>query len=237
MKTQCTPFSTIRSIRLNPTRRSRSILLVIVIVTLAACATTTDPWTGEPRPTRTGQGAAIGAGIGAVIGAISGGDRLKRVAIGAGVGALTGAAVGSYMDRNEEALRRQLAGSGVSVTRRGDEIILNMPAQVTFDFDSAALNPEFFEVLDSVALVLEEFESTVLVIDGHTDSTGSRSYNLRLSEQRADTVGRYLISRGVSPARVATYGYGPDYPVADNDTPAGQAMNRRVELTLMPITD
>ncbi len=213
------------------------VLLVMAIVMLAACATTTDPWTGEPRSTRTGQGAAVGAGIGAVIGAISGGDRLKRVAIGAGIGALTGAAVGSYMDRNEEELRRQLAGSGVSVTRRGDEIILNMPGNVTFDFDSASLNPEFFEVLDSVALVLEEFDQTVLVIDGHTDSTGSRSYNLRLSEQRADTVGRYLISRGVSPARVATYGYGPDYPVAGNDTAEGRAMNRRVELTLMPVTD
>ncbi|MFW5815946.1 MAG: OmpA family protein [Wenzhouxiangella sp.] len=209
----------------------------MMIVLLAACATTTDPWTGEPRSNRTGQGAAVGAGIGAVLGAISGGDRLKRVAIGAGVGALTGAAVGSYMDRNEEQLRRQLAGSGVSVTRRGDEIILNMPGNVTFDFDSAALNPEFFEVLDSVALVVEEFDQTVLVIDGHTDATGSRSYNLSLSEQRADTVGRYLISRGISPARVATYGYGPDYPVASNDTAEGRAMNRRVELTLMPVTE
>ncbi|MEE4637753.1 MAG: OmpA family protein [Wenzhouxiangella sp.] len=209
----------------------------MTIALLAGCATTSDPWTGEPRATRTGQGAAVGAGIGAVLGAISGGDRLKRVAIGAGVGALTGAAVGSYMDRNEEELRRRLVGSGVSVTRRGDEIILNMPGNVTFDFDSAALKPEFFEVLDSVALVLEEFDRTVLVIDGHTDSTGSRSYNLRLSKQRADTVGRFLISRGVSPARVATYGYGPDYPIAGNDTAEGRAMNRRVELTLMPVTD
>lgn len=210
--------------------------LMVVVLALAGCATTTDPWTGEPRPTRTGQSAAVGAGIGAVIGAISGGDRVKRAAIGAGLGALTGAAVGSYMDRNEEALRRQLAGTGVSVTRRGDDIILNMPGHVTFDFDSAALKPEFFGVLDSVALVLEEFNQTVLVVDGHTDSVGSRSYNLRLSAQRADTVGRYLTNRGVHPARIATYGYGPDYPVAGNDTDQGRAMNRRVELTLMPLT-
>lgn len=218
-------------------RSIRFCLLMMATALLAACATTTDPWTGEPRATRTGQGAAVGAGIGAVLGAISGGDRLKRVAIGAGVGALTGAAVGSYMDRNEEQLRRQLAGSGVSVTRRGDEIILNMPGHVTFDFDSAALKPDFFEVLDSVALVLDEFDQTVVVVDGHTDSTGSRSYNQRLSEQRADTVGRHLVSRGISPARVATYGYGPDHPIADNDTEQGRAMNRRVELTLMPVTD
>lgn len=212
------------------------LILALSVALLGACATTSDPWTGEPRGTRTGQGAAVGAGIGAVIGAISGGDRLKRAAIGAGIGALSGAAVGSYMDRNEEALRQQLDGTGVSVTRRGDDIILNMPGQVTFDFDSAALRSEFFEVLNSVALVLEEFNQTVLVVDGHTDAIGSRSYNLRLSEQRADTVGRYLTGRGVSPVRIATYGYGPDHPVASNETAEGRAMNRRVELTLMPLT-
>ncbi len=214
----------------------KHVALIGLTVAIAGCATTTDPWTGEPRPTRTGQGAAVGAGVGAVIGAISGGDRVKRAAIGAGLGALTGAVAGSYMDRNEEALRSQLEGTGVSVTRRGDEIILNMPGHVTFDFDSAALKPDFFEVLDSVGLVLDEFEQTVLVIDGHTDSVGERSYNQRLSMQRADTVGRYLINRGVNPARIATYGYGPDYPVAPNDTAEGREMNRRVELTLMPLT-
>ena len=216
--------------------RKTSFALIFAVMLVAGCATTTDPWTGEPRATRTGQGAAVGAGIGAVIGAVSGGDRLKRAAIGAGIGALTGAAVGSYMDRNEEALRRQLEGTGVSVTRRGDDIILNMPGHVTFDFDSYALKPGFFEVLNSVALVVDEFDQTVLVIDGHTDSTGSRSYNMRLSEQRAETVGRYLTTRGIDPVRLATYGYGPDYPIANNETADGRAMNRRVELTLMPLT-
>lgn len=204
---------------------------------LAACATTTDPWTGEERATRTSQGAAIGAGVGAVIGAISGGDRLKRAAIGAGVGALSGAAIGRYMDRQEEALRQQLRGTGVSVTRRGDEIILNMPGNVTFGFDSADLRPDFFEVLNSVALVVEEFDQTVLVIDGHTDSTGTRQYNMGLSERRSATVGQYLTSQGVAPVRIATYGYGPDYPVASNETENGRAANRRVELTLMPVTE
>jgi outer membrane protein OmpA-like peptidoglycan-associated protein len=207
-----------------------------MVAMLAGCATTTDPWTGEERATRTGQGAAIGAGIGAVVGAISGGDRLKRAAIGAGVGALSGAAIGSYMDRQEAELRRQLQGTGVSVTRRGDEFILNMPGNVTFGFDSADLRADFFGVLNSVALVLDEFEQTVLVIDGHTDSTGSRQYNMGLSERRAQTVGRYLAGQGVEPVPIATCGYGPDYPVASNDTEAGRAQNRRVELTLMPVT-
>jgi len=218
-------------------KRSANVLTVLAILALAGCATTTDPWTGEERATRTSQGAAIGAGVGAVLGAISGGDRLKRAAIGAGVGALSGAAIGGYMDRQEAELRRQLRGTGVSVTRRGDEIILNMPGNVTFDFDSASLRGGFHEVLDSVALVLEEFDRTVLVIDGHTDSTGSRGYNMELSQRRASSVGRYLQSQGVNPVRIATYGYGPDHPVASNESASGRAANRRVELTLMPVTE
>lgn len=212
-------------------------LAVMMVVLVAACATTTDPYTGEERATRTSQGAAIGAGVGAVLGAITGGDRLERAAIGAGIGALSGAAIGNYMDRQEAELRRQLRGTGVSVTRRGNEIILNMPGNVTFDLDSASLRPEFFEVLESVALVLEEYEKTVLVIDGHTDSTGSRSYNMELSRRRAESVGDYLVSQGIRPVRLATYGYGPDHPVASNDTKEGRQANRRVELTLMPVTE
>lgn len=218
------------------TKRFRTMSIIMAVAALAACATT-DPYTGEERTNRTSQGAAIGAGVGAVVGAISGGDRLKRAAIGAGVGALSGAAIGNYMDRQEAELRRQLRGTGVSVTRRGDEIILNMPGNVTFDFDSASLRSEFFEVLDSVALVLEEYDKTVLVIDGHTDSTGARSYNMELSERRAESVGSYLQSQDIDPVRIATYGYGPDHPVASNDTESGRAANRRVELTLMPVTE
>lgn len=218
------------------TQKISGLLVVAVILFASACATT-DPYTGEERTSRTGQGAAIGAGVGAVLGAITGGDRLERAAIGAGIGALSGAAIGNYMDRQEAELRRQLEGTGVSVTRRGDEIILNMPGNVTFDFDSASLRSEFFEVLDSVALVLEEFEKTVLVIDGHTDSTGSRSYNMELSQRRAEAVGDYLVSREINPVRLASYGYGPDHPIASNETEEGRQANRRVELTLMPVTE
>jgi len=214
----------------------KTALALLLAALLSACATSTDPWTGEPRTSRTGAGAGIGAGVGAVIGAISGGDRLKRAAIGAGVGALAGAAVGNYMDRQEAALREQLRGTGVSVTRRGDEIILNMPGNVTFDVDSAGLKPQFFEVLDSVALVVKEFDRTVLIVDGHTDSTGSAEHNHELSRRRADTVARYIINQGVAPVRIESYGYGEQYPVATNNTPEGRNQNRRVELTLMPVT-
>ncbi|MBY6203616.1 OmpA family protein [Halomonas denitrificans] len=213
----------------------RPPLAVVLAAALAACATT-DPYTGEERTSRAGSGAAIGAAAGAVIGAISGGDRLERAAIGAGIGALSGAAVGAYMDRQEAELREQLEGTGVSVTRRADQIILNMPGNVTFDVDSASLRPEFFEVLDSVALVVEEYDQTVLVIDGHTDSSGPNSYNQRLSENRAETVAEYLINRGIRPVRIEASGYGEDYPVASNGSREGRRQNRRVELTLIPIT-
>jgi len=222
---------------MNLTSISRPITIGLSALILAACATTTDPYTGEQRSTRTGQGAAIGAGVGAVLGAISGGDRLERAAIGAGIGALSGAAIGNYMDRQEAELREQLRGTGVGVTRRGNEIILDMPGNVTFDLDSASLRPQFFEVLNSVALVLEEYEKTVLVIDGHTDATGPRSYNMRLSERRAESVGDYLIAQGVQPVRLDTFGYGPEYPIAGNDTEEGRQANRRVELTLIPVTE
>jgi len=215
----------------------QSVLFATIFATLmtAGCMTT-DPYSGDSRMTRTGQGAAIGAAAGAVLGAISGGDRLKRAAIGAGVGALSGAAVGSYMDRQEARLREQLRGSGVSVTRQGDDIVLNMPGNITFDVDSSALVPRFFAVLNSVALVTLEFDRTVLIVDGHTDSTGSAAYNQSLSERRADTVAQYLVAQGVAPVRIAAYGYGQNYPVATNETAAGRAQNRRVELTLSPIT-
>lgn len=205
---------------------------------LTAC-TTLDPYTGEERTARATTGAAIGAVAGAAIGVATGSDsrdRRKRALIGAGIGGLSGAAVGGYMDRQEAALREQLQGTGVSVTRQGDDIILNMPGNVTFGFDSADLRPEFFEVLDSVALVVEEFDQTIIEVAGHTDSTGSAAYNQRLSERRADTVGRYLQNRGVDSRRIATAGFGEDYPIASNATEAGRQANRRVELTLIPIT-
>lgn len=214
----------------------RSVRAVLVVAPALASCTTIDPFTGEEKTSATAKGAAVGAAIGAAGGAITGGDRLQRAAIGAGLGALAGAAVGNYMDQQEARLRRQLEGSGVSVTRAGDNLILNMPGNVTFAHDSAALNPAFYDVLDSVALVLNEYEKTVIEIAGHTDSTGAASYNQALSQRRAEAVSRYLVSRGVQPVRIATYGYGESQPIASDDTPEGRQQNRRVELTLAPLT-
>jgi outer membrane protein OmpA-like peptidoglycan-associated protein len=201
---------------------------------------TIDPYSGEERVSKTSKGAAIGAAAGAVIGAISGDDsqeRKKRILIGAGVGALAGGGVGVYMDRQEAKLREELAGTGVSVTRVGDDIVLNMPGNITFPTNQAAINAEFYPVLDSVAVVVKEYQKTLIEIVGHTDITGTDAINLPLSERRASSVGNYLQSQDVLTQRISTYGAGSRYPVASNDTASGRALNRRVEIALLPLTE
>ena len=212
-------------------------LALVVLASLVAC--TTNPYTGEQEASNKAKGAAIGAGVGAVIGVLTGDDadeRRKRALIGAGAGALAGTAVGAYMDAQEDKLREQLRGTGVSVTRIGDDIVLNMPGNVTFDVNRAEINADFYEVLKSVALVVKEYDQTLIDVAGHTDSTGTVQLNMDLSQRRADSVARYLQSQGVDARRLYAKGYGPHYPVADNSTAEGRAQNRRVELALKPIT-
>ena len=173
-----------------------------------------------------------------MLGALSGDnskERRERALIGAGIGALTGAGVGAYMDKQEAKLRAQLQGTGVSVTRSGDNLILNMPGNVTFKTASADLNSSFFKVLDSVALVLKEFDKTLIDVEGHTDSDGSDEYNQQLSMQRANSVGNYLQSQGVNSQRIVALGAGESRPIASNATADGKQQNRRVELKLQPI--
>jgi len=206
------------------------------IVGLTGC-TTLDPYTGEQKTSRATQGALIGAAAGAVIGNVTGSrDRTKRAMIGAGIGALGGAAVGNYMDQQEAELRQQLEGSGVSVTRDGDNLILNMPGNVTFDVNRDEVKAQFYDVLNSVALVLKKYDKTAIEVAGHTDSTGTVELNMALSQRRADSVASYLMGQGVQSVRVATIGFGPHRPVADNNTAQGRTLNRRVELTLIPLT-
>src|SRR5262249_10141432 len=155
----------------------------------------------------------IGALAGAAVGALAGGhDRARAALIGAGVGALAGGAVGNYMDRQESKLRAQLQGTGVSVSRDGDNINLVMPGNITFATGSADLNPSFFGVLNSVALVLKEYDKTIIDVSGHTDSTGSAQKNQVLSEQRASAVAQYLRAKGVLDQRIAAAGYGAAHP-------------------------
>jgi len=211
-----------------------------VLCTLTAC--TTDPYTGESQISKTAAGAMIGtaagAAGGAAIGAIAGGGRgaAKGALIGAGVGVLSGGAVGAYMDVQEAKLREQLRGTGVSVTRVGDEVVLNLPGNVTFESNQTAIRPSFYAVLNSVSLVLKEYPKTIIEVTGHTDSTGSDSLNQTLSEQRAASVGSYLTAQGIDQRRVLTQGFGKRSPIADNATVEGRQTNRRVELRLAPLT-
>lgn len=208
---------------------------------LAACSSTTDPLTGRPQVNKTAAGAGIGAVAGALTGLLvardkSGGDKRKAALIGAGIGALVGGGIGNYMDRQEEELRAQLRNSGVSVTRSGDQIILNMPSNVTFASGQDALSAAFFPVLDSVSIVLNKYPKTLLDIDGHTDSDGDAGFNQNLSERRAVAVGQYLNSRRVDGRRLLIVGFGETRPIASNATQDGKARNRRVEVRISPIT-
>jgi len=215
--------------------------LVVVLATgfIAGCQTT-DPYTGEKKTTGTTFGALIGAGAGAAIGMISGHDakqRRQRALVGAGVGALSGGAVGVYMDRQESELRQQMRDSGVTVTRKGEDIVLNMPGNITFRSGSADLNVQFLKVLDGVALVAKKYDKTIIEIAGHTDNVGGANFNKQLSQRRASAVAQYLMSKGVSEPRIMTAAGGEEHPIANNSTEQGRAANRRVEVTLAPLKE
>ena len=217
---------------------TRITLFSLLAFSISACSTM-NPYTGEKQTSKLVKGAGIGAAAGAVAGLISGDngrERRKNALIGAGLGALAGGAVGYYMDAQETRLREKLAGTGVSVSRDGDNIILNMPGHITFAVNSADINSSFYPVLDGVTLVVNEYDKTLIEVAGHTDSTGSKEYNQQLSEKRARSVSDYFKSRDIIPTRLADYGYGEDHPVATNDTQQGRALNRRVEIVLLPLT-
>lgn len=195
----------------------------------------------QPPPedvNRTQRGAVIGAVAGAVIGLLSGDDATERrqhALIGAGVGGLTGGAIGRYQDNQERALRERMQGSGVEVVRQGDNITLDIPSGVTFAFDSAKINPAFHGTLDRMAETLREYGQTIVEVAGHTDNVGTEEYNQRLSVQRAQAVGDYLVARGVNRERLIVTGAGETRPVASNETEGGRAENRRVEMTIVPL--
>ena len=149
---------------------------------------------------------------------------------------MVGGGIGSYMDRQENELRQDLANSGVSVTRYGDDIVLNMPGNVTFRSDSDQLNPAFGNVLNSVGAVLVKYPKTLLDIDGHTDNTGGFEHNQNLSQRRAYTVAQFLSQRGINEQRLQIIGFGEQRPIADNATDFGRAQNRRVEIRITPIS-
>lgn len=210
-------------------------LLISGSLVISGC--TTNPYTSESQAGKSGVGAGLGALVGAGVGVLSSSkkDRGKGALIGAASGAALGGGVGYYMDVQEAKLRDKMKGTGVSVTRQGDNIVLNMPNNVTFDSSSSSLKPAGANTLTGVAMVLKEYPKTAVNVVGHTDSTGSRALNMRLSQQRAESVASALIVQGVAADRLHTQGVGPDSPIATNSTEAGKAQNRRVEITLSPL--
>lgn len=209
-------------------------LAAALLLTTGACIT--DPNTGERRISRAAIGAVGGAVGGYLLGDLIGGrrDRTERI-VGTGIGALAGGAIGAYMDRQEQELRRQTQGTGVEIERRGDELILRMPSNITFAFDRFDVQPQFRPTLDRIGEILRDYPQTMIDIYGHTDSVGSDSYNQTLSENRARAVADYLATRGVQRVRTATLGYGETQPIADNGSESGRAANRRVEIRIVPV--
>ncbi|MGM7446936.1 UNVERIFIED_ORG: outer membrane protein OmpA-like peptidoglycan-associated protein [Idiomarina abyssalis] len=191
---------------------------------------------GCANMSNTQKGASIGAVTGALLGKGTGDHDKSRYVWGAAVGALAGGAIGSYMDKQEEEFREELADSGVKVIRDGDNLRLQLPSNITFATGSANISQSFNPVLDDVARVLKKYEKTTMLIEGHTDSTGSAEYNQQLSLNRANAVRNNLVGNGVDSRRVTTEGYGESMPVADNDTESGRQLNRRVELRIVPNT-
>lgn len=214
------------------------IAAALAVTMLGGCATYTGQTTDPNDPNRTQRGALIGAGIGAVAGLLSGKDateRRQRAMVGAGIGGIAGAGVGAYQDRQEAELRRQTAGTGVDVQRDGDVIKLNLPDGVTFDFNRTEVKPQFYPALNSIAQTIGQYNQTIVEINGHTDNVGTLAANQTVSDRRAQSVAAYLAGQGVQQVRMETRGYNYQYPVASNDTEQGRALNRRVEIRLIPV--
>lgn len=200
-----------------------SFILLLCASVLASCAS----WSNTAKGAAGGAagGAAVGAGIGALAG-----NTAKGAILGAVIGGAAGTAIGVYMDKQARELEEDL--DGATVTRVGEGIQVTFDSGILFGFDSYQLTPQAKENIRNMAETLKKYDDTNVLIEGHTDSRGTDSYNQRLSEQRAQAVADYAASLGVSRSRLVTKGYGEEQPVASNDTDAGRAENRRVEVAI-----
>lgn len=209
--------------------------LLLVGTAVAGCA--------QPM-SQTQKGAMIGTGTGAAAGALLGqliGKDTTSTMIGAGAGAaagaLTGGMIGKYMDKQEAAMRQELgAADGVNIKRNQDNLDVNFKSDLLFDVNSAVVMPGAVDELAKFAKVVNAYPQTTLMVSGHTDSTGSQATNEKLSQRRAESVKSILVGNGVASERITTIGYGETRPVADNETTAGKAKNRRVDITIKPVT-
>ena len=197
-------------------------IAIAISLTLSSCANNTE------------QGAAIGAVAGAILGKSTGNHDKKRLVWGAAIGAIAGAGIGQYMDKQEQAFRDELAGSGIDVVREGDNIRLIMPSNITFATNQSYVSTGFHTTLNDIAKVLTKFDKTLLSIEGHTDSSGSNTFNQNLSTQRAQSVKNYLVNKNILAERLKVTGHGENQPLVSNDTEKNRALNRRVEIQIIP---
>ncbi len=210
----------------------------ILIATLLTVGCATDEY-GNPRPvSETEKGLGIGALSGAAIGALAAKNSGQGAVIGAIGGAFVGGLIGNYMEKQqrdfERALANEIALGQIRVERLAEgELLVGMTGETAFEVDSDVIQPGFYSTMDKIAAIVNRYGKTRLDIAGHTDSTGSRAHNLELSDRRAYSVQNYFLASGVYHARMQTQGYGPDYPMASNDTPEGRRLNRRVDITLI----
>jgi outer membrane protein OmpA-like peptidoglycan-associated protein len=206
-------------------------LAISTCLLLSGCKTL-DPYTGESKTSSTVKYGAIGAAICGIIGSTKSSKRARNAAVGCGV---IGASIGAYMDSQERELRHSLENTGVRVEREGDQIRLIMPGNITFASNQAVLQESFYPVMNSVVTVLREYDETIVEVQGFTDSTGSLSLNMNLSQNRAQQVADYLERGDIISQRLVVVGKGPSNPIASNATPEGRAQNRRVEIRLRAI--
>jgi outer membrane protein OmpA-like peptidoglycan-associated protein len=213
-----------------------SALLIGSAALTTGCVT--NPETGNRTISKAAIGGVGGAVAGYFLGDLIGGkrDRTEKI-LGAGIGAVAGAGVGYYLDEQEKKLREQTAGTGVEVERDGDQLLLNLPGDVTFDTASADVKAQFQATLDQVAATMVEYPSSYIDIYGHTDSRGDAGYNQGLSERRAASVSSYLSRKGVQSARLATRGFGETQLKCNPEASAADLQcNRRVEIRIAPVT-
>jgi len=204
------------------------IITLLVCIALLTAGCSISPKTAKRQADKTAAGSFSGA--------TESKELRKRALQDAGIDVLSYGSVGAYMDFQEAKLRKRLRRTGVSITRSGDNIILNMPGRITFDFGSANLKSEYYEVLNSVATVLKEYDKTYIDVYGHTDSIGSHNYNSKLSNRRANCVAEYIIAQSCRAQRFSIQGFGETRPIASNTDKSGRAQNRRVESEISPFT-
>lgn len=207
---------------------------LLMLALLAGCASSGAPRRErEPYVTkrdRTWKGAGIGAAAGAAGAVLAGKREADEILAGAAIGAVVGGSVGAYMDHQQEKLAR-IPGTEVERVDE-DTLLVHFENDVLFEVDSTRVDSDGRLTLEEVADVLGEYDKTAIIVQGHTDSTGSDEYNLDLSERRAEAVERYLVSLGVDRDRLATMGFGEDSPVASNESESGRRQNRRVDILL-----